>query len=527
MSGLNATGPLLRLALRLDRVRLSVWVVLLGLTPVATAANYQQLYPTQSDLDKVSGIINDPSLVALNGPLFGVNIGGLTAWKIGATEFILIAVMSVLTVVRHTRTEEETGRQELVSAGVVGRFAPLTAALATVALANAAIAVLIVLTMVGVGLSATGAIALGLAVALTGMVFGAIAAVTAQLTGSGRSATGIAMAVLGAAFLLHAVGDTGPVGFTWASPIGWAMRVRPYGGEQWWVLGLLVVAFAVLSGLAYAFVARRDIGAGLLPQRAGRAEARGSLRNPFALAWRLQRGVLIGWVVAMFISGAVLGGAAKTIGSSTGINEKMSEILARMGGSGGLADVFLATCFGLIGFTSAAYTVQATLRLRAEESGGRLEPLLATPVGRTSWVLSHAVFAWLGTAVLLAAAGLGAGLSYGGQIGDVGGQLGRAVAGALVQVPSAWVLAGLGLALFGLVPRLTGLTWAALVVFAVLLELGALFGLDQRVIDVSPFAHAPKVPAAAFTATPLVWLSVIAVALAAAGLAGFRRRDIG
>jgi ABC-2 type transport system permease protein len=38
---------------------------------------------------------------------------------------ILAAVMSALTVVRHTRQNEELGRAELVGATVVGRYAPL------------------------------------------------------------------------------------------------------------------------------------------------------------------------------------------------------------------------------------------------------------------------------------------------------------------------------------------------------------------------------------------------------------------
>ena len=42
----------------------------------------------------------------------------------------------------------------------------------------------------------------------------------------------------------------------------------------------------------------------------------------------------------------------------------------------------------------------------------------------------------------------------------------------------------------------------------------------------SPFTHLPRLPAAEFTATPLAWLAVLAVALAAAGLAAFRRRDL-
>src|SRR5204863_181177 len=83
-----------------------------------------------------------------SGPLLGASLGGLTTWKVGLTELILAAVMSMLTVVRHTRTEEETGRLELIGATVVGRYAPLTAALLTAVLANVAAALLVALGLV-------------------------------------------------------------------------------------------------------------------------------------------------------------------------------------------------------------------------------------------------------------------------------------------------------------------------------------------------------------------------------------------
>src|SRR6478609_7070301 len=100
--------------------------------PAGTAAQYVKLYPTREALEQVTGVVNSPSLVALNGPLFGTgSISGLTAWKILATELILVGLMAIFTVVRHTRAEEEAGRLELLGAGVLGRYAPLTAALAT------------------------------------------------------------------------------------------------------------------------------------------------------------------------------------------------------------------------------------------------------------------------------------------------------------------------------------------------------------------------------------------------------------
>jgi ABC-2 type transport system permease protein len=526
VNSLTGTRALIRLALRLDRVRLTVWVLGLAVMPMGTAANYFKLYPTQADLDAVSGVLANPSLVALSGPLFAKSIGALTAWKIGVTEFILVALMSLLTVVRHTRTEEETGRLEMVGATVVGRNAPLTAALIVAGLANVAIGGLAALGLMATGLAAAGSVAFGLATALVGILFTALAATTAQLTQSARVAGGIASAVLGGAYLLRAVGDSGPTALTWLSPVGWALHMRPYAGEQWWIAGLFV-GFAILfTVVSYALVARRDVGAGLLPERLGPAEAASSLGSSFALAWRLHRGLLLGWVIALALSGAVLGGAASGIGDLQAPSQGITDILNRMGGRKGITDAFLAAVFGIIGMVAAVYTVQATLRLRQEESSGRVEALLATSVGRLRWAASHLVFALIGTALLLAVAGVAGGLSYGAQVHDIGGQFGRVLGAALVQVPAAWVLAGLGVAVIGLAPRLTGLTWAVLILSVLLVELGALFGLNQRVVDAAPFAHVPKLPGSQFTVTPVLLLTAIAVALGAAGLAGLRRRDV-
>jgi len=527
MNTLAGTGTLLRLALRLDRVRMSVWVIFLAIMPAATAAQYKKLYPTEQSLQAVSGVVSNPSLVALNGPLFGVSLGGLTAWKIGATEFILVALMSLLTVVRHTRTEEETGRLELVGATVVGRYAPLTAALLAAGLANVATVLLVTLGLVGVGLPVSGSLALGAAVGLAGLVFAGVAAVAAQLTAGARAATGIASAVLGGSYLLRAVGDTGPTWLTWISPIGWSMRMRPFAGEQWWAAGLALGAVMALSIVAYALVGSRDVGAGLLPERPAPATGAPALGSPFALAWRLHRGTLIGWLVGMAVTGAILSGPANSLSDAVNLNQQVTDLLARMGGRKGLIDMYFAAVFGITGVVVAAYTVQATLRLRAEESSGRAEPVLATPVARIRWALSHLMFALLGTALLLAVVGVGSGLVYGLQTHDVGGQVPRLLAAALVQLPAAWVLAGFGVALFGLAPRLSSLTWAGLIACVVLLELGAILGLSQWLVDASPFAHIPKLPGSAFTGTPLIWLTAIAAVLVASGLAGFRRRDVG
>ena len=99
--------------------------------------------------------------------------------------------------------------------------------------------------------------------------------------------------------------------------------------------------------------------------------------------------------------------------------------------------------------------------------------------------------------------------------------------GALAQAPAACVITGIVVALFGLAPRFVVAGWGVLAAFVLLGELGPLFELDQRLLDVSPFAHVPRIPGDELTLAPLVTLTAVAAMLILAGLQGFRRRDVG
>jgi polyether ionophore transport system permease protein len=99
------------------------------------------------------------------------------------------------------------------------------------------------------------------------------------------------------------------------------------------------------------------------------------------------------------------------------------------------------------------------------------------------------------------------------------------LAAGLAQVPAAWVLAGVALALFGLAPRAAAAGWGVLAACLALGQLGPVAGLPRWAIDLSPFAHSPQLPGGTASLAPL-WLAAISAALAAAGLAGLRRRDV-
>jgi len=171
--------------------------------------------------------------------------------------------------------------------------------------------------------------------------------------------------------------------------------------------------------------------------------------------------------------------------------------------------------------------VSAVLRLRSDETSGLAEPVLATAVDRFRWGLSHVMIAVAGAAALLASAGLAIGLGYGLRAGDVGTEVPKLLGAALAQLPASLALAGLAVALFGLIPQAcVGGGWAAVAACLLVLLLGPLLRFPQWIIDMSPFTHVPKLPGGVLHVAPLLWLSLAAVALAAAGLGAFRQRDV-
>ena len=531
MSSLAGTAALVRLALRRDRVILAVFIVLLVAMVAASADATVKLYPdTASRVAAATAVNGATSTLALYGPIHDErSIGALATFKMGIFGAIAIAVLALLLVVRHTRTEEETGRLELLGATVVGRRAPLTAALLVAGGAGLVAGVATALGLIAVGMPAAGSVLLGLGFACLGVAFAAVGGLTAQLARSARTAAGMAGAVLGVSYLLRAIGDAsagdGLGWLSWPSPVGWWQRTQPFTGDRWWALALLLAFAVAVSALAYVLAARRDFAAGLLPDRPGRATAAAGLRSPLALAWRLQRGTFFAWAAGFVVVGLAVGGMTSSVGGFVK-SQQARDFITKLGGEQSLSDAFLAVELGMAGVIASVFGVQSAMRLRSEETGLRAEPLLATAVGRSKWALSHLTIALVGAALLLVGLGVGAGLTSATQPGDLG-QLGRVVVGALVQVPAVWVIVGIVVAAFGLAPRAIVLGWIALAGFVLLGEFGPLFNLSRIVMDISPFAHVPRMPGAGFAAAPMLGLTAIAAGLIVVGLMGFRRRDVG
>lgn len=534
-TGLTGTPRLTRLALRRDRVTLPTWILALGLFVAATTAMFVDSLALRADLVRETQLVATNAGMRMLGLTSGPSVGGYMLHREYVTLAVLAVLMSTLAVVRHTRQNEELARSEMVGATVVGRYAGLAAAVIVTVGANIALSAVLALAMALNGLPVAASILAGASVAGLGLAGVGVAAVSCQLVSTTRGATGLTSAVLGLWFLLSGVGnmlgtvDRGlsvtsawPV---WLSPIGWGQQTRPFGAGHWSPLVLCVVLLALLLTVAFILVDRRDVGRGLWPERRGPAQASARLLSPVGLAWRLQRGTLLGWAVALLGFGLIFGTVSEQIQDVQG---PAAVYYARMGGSAQVVDAYEASMVAMAGMFAAIYVVQVLLRLRVDESGGTLEPLLATGVSRTRWLLSHALTAAAGATLLVLLFSVSMGLTAGQVLGSTPTQVWEMSTAALVQLPGILVIGGVCAVLVAVVPRwAVAASWTLLVAALVL---GPMFGptlrLPQWAQDLSPFTHIPKVPATSLTSLPLLALAGITVALLAAAIAAARRRNL-
>jgi ABC-2 type transport system permease protein len=527
MTSFAGTGPLLRLAWRRDRWILVVSVLVMALTAYGSMAATLDLYTSDAEAAAGARVMADnPSITALYGPLPALSAEGVGVLKTVMLGSLFAAFLAFAVVRRHTRTEEEEGRFELVAGGVVGRRAPLAAAVLLATLAVLASGLLSALSLLPTGVDPTGALALGAVEVIAGLVMVGVTAVAVQLTTTTRGAGGIALAVLGVAFVVRAIADTATGaahGLVWLSFLGWAEQVSPFGEDRLWLLLPALVALVVLLAVADRLLYRRDLGSGMWPARPGPARAGERLGTPLGLAWRLHRGALVGWTIGYAVLGLVVGSLAKSVGdlaSSPG----MADMLRKMsGGQGSLLDIFFGTELRFLAIGVAAYGITTALRLHSEEGAGRAEVILAGPVSRLRWLASHTVVAGVGSAWLLVVVGTcaGAAASAAGESG-----IGALLPAALATLPAVLVCIALAVALFGLLPRWSLMAWAALAVFVLLGELGPLLRLPDWMLRASPFDHLGSLPGGDANVLGLTALLVVAAAIAALGAAGFRRRDI-
>jgi len=524
------TGILVRLVLRRDRFKLVGWLLGITLLGFYYATELPRIYPEPEDLRAIGEFASGTVGALICGPGYGLAEPTLESALVavyGLYFMLPAALMNILLISRSTRVEEQTGRAELIRANVVGRHAQLSAVLMVAVAANVVLALLIAGSFAVAGLETSDALLFGASVAAVGLVFAGVTTIMVQVTEYSRAASGLSGAVLGAAFVLRAAGDVagdGGSGLSWVSPLAWSQQARPYADGRWWPLALSLGCAVVAVAVAYVLSARRDLGAGLVPPRPGSSHAAAWLDSPLALAFRLQRAGLAGWGCALAAGGALFGAVGDSIVAS--FEDLPAEIVDIMGGDPSqMLDGYVGTMAFFNALMVTIFVILAAHGLHAEETKGRIEPVLATATGRAAWAGRYTLVTALGAVVLLAVSGLAFGTALAISVGD-GGYIWRVLFAHLAFTPALLLVLGVATVLYGLVPSALGWTWV-IFVFALLVGFfGPIMDLPSWAYNLSPFAHIAQLPAEELRPAASIVLLALGGIGVVLGCYGIGRRDL-
>ncbi|SES90098.1 ABC-2 type transport system permease protein [Salinibacillus kushneri] len=522
------TGKLSRFILRLDRVKIPLWIMGLAMFTLVVPPAFDNLYKTQQERDAITETMANPAMTAMlgTGDLDNYTIGAMTAHQMIVMTAVIVGIMAVLLVTRHTRADEEDGRIEMIRSLPSGRLSYLNASLIVSSGTFIGLALVIGFGLYGLGIESMdleGSLLYGAALGGTGFVFTGVTAIFAQLSESSRGTIGWSVAILLLAYLFRAITDISNEALSWISPLGWVSKAEVYSSNNWGSILLMLAVSILLFVVANYLNNIRDLEQGFIASKPGRRYASRLLQSPIGLAFRLQRTGFIAWAIGLFVLGASYGSIFGDLESFFEGNEMYQQMLQQAEGAS-IVEQFIPTLMIVISLIATIPPVMAMNKLRGEEKKERLEHLLSRAVSRTKLIGSYLIMAVVNGFVMISLSALGL-WSAATTVMDTGLELGMVYSAALVFYPAMLVMIGIAAFLIGLLPMLTSLIWIYFIYSFFVLYLGNLMQIPDLVGKLSPFGHVPQVPIEDVTFMPLFLLSIIALGLMMISFVGFRKRD--
>ncbi len=526
----SETGTLTHFLIRRDRIRFPIWLIALSFTTILTATAFTGLYKSELERQAIAETMKNPAMTAMVGPGYGLDYyteGPMMAHQMLLFTAIVVAIMSILLVTRHTRADEEEGRLELIRSLPVGHLSSLSATLIVLIAMNSLLAVII-----GVGLYSLqiesmdleGSLLYGAVLGTTGIFFSSITALFAQLSSNVRGTIGFSFAVLGISYLLRAIGDVSNETISWFSPLGWGLKTEVYVNNYWWPIGLTISFSLVLIIVAYYLNTIRDLDAGFISSRPGRKYASRLLQSPVGLALRIQRTSIITWAIGMFILGVSYGSVFGDLDLFFSNNEMISQMLTPVKGLT-LTEQFVSMLMSVIAMICTVPALMILLKLKGEEKRNRTENLLTHAVSRFHLLRGYLLLSiLLGFAmVCLATLGLWAAAASVMHEPIAFSLLFKA---ATVYLPAIWTMTGLAALVIGVIPKFSEFVWLYLGYSFFVVYLGNLLQFPEWMENLSPYSHVPQLPVEEINYGSITLLTSIAVVFTISGFIGYRRRDI-
>ena len=531
-------GSIYGKTIRDSRLAFIIAAGLLGGMALVMGVAVASVFPTPAarlEVDKLVGSI-PVSMVNLFGrPVELGTLGGYMTFKYGANFALGTALWSILALSSTLAGEAGRGSLDLVAAAPFGKrriaLEKLAAHLTMLWLAMAVLAVATTVSSTLFGDAALGdaipplsSVGFALWAGFIALFFGGLAFALAPLLGRAGSAgvAGLLMVVL---WVANGLDILGPVAAL--SPFRWtADHVALVGQYDWAPLALVGVVGVAFLAIGVELFTRRDLGvtAGLsLP---GVPAAVLGVHGPVSRAFGDQLPRSLSWGIGLGLMGALVaslvGPMADQLGNDPNLKATFSAIFPGfdLSSAGGWLQMYAQLLFIAAGFAAATFVS----KWASDESEGRLELVLTTPMARARWVIAAGIGAIMAIAVMtvLFAAGVGLGAASGAvAAGDP--MIGSAALGLY-----AAAIVGVGVAVGGLWRTSLAAEITALVVVATyLIDLVAPpLKLPDWVHQLALTAHLGQPMVGAWDPVGIVACLVIAVGGVLLGAWGMSRRDV-
>lgn len=515
---------------RRDRIRIPVWIISLVAITIAVALAFPELYPPGPEREILAETLKNPAMTSILGPGYGLDdyhIGAAMGHQMLLFTALAVAIMNILLAIRHTRSDEEAGRIEMIRSLPVGKLANAGAIFLVLVLVNLGLAIImgVGLGLLGLeGMDMAGSLLYGAVLGVTGIFFAAATILIAQLTETSRGAMGFSFTFLGLSYLLRAIGDVGPEILSLISPLGLVLRTEVYVNNYWWPILALAMASIIVILAAFRLNTIRDLGAGFIPARPGPNKASRSLQSPLGLALRLQKTTIIGWAISMLVLGASYGSVFGDIDAFFQTSPIFELLLPSTEGFS-LTAQFLGTLLAVLAMIGMIPVLLTMLKLKAEEQANRTEHLLARAVSRRQLFGSYLAIAALLAVLMQVMSVLGL-WSAAAAVMDEPFSLKPTLKGGLAYVPAMWIMLGLAALLIGFAPRKANLIWVYLGYTFFIIYFGGLLQVPEWLGKLTPFGYIPDVPLETMPFPLILILVMIALGFTLLGLKSYEKRDI-
>lgn len=528
----NMTGMLFLHTLRRDWLKLLIWAVVLSLFTGGFASAIYEIYGKDpAGLMAMYETLKNPAMIAMLGPTSATaetyTVGAMYAHEMILFTALVFAIISIMHVISRTRKEEDDGTTELIRSFQVGRLANTTAVVIEMLLLHLVIIALStgLLQVQDVpGMDFSSNLLYSASLGMQGFLWAMIALIFVQLAAGAGSARGLSFLTLGFFYILRMATDMNAPDGSWFNPLGWSYLVNVYVSDSWLPTVIALVTSIVVIAVSYLLEQARDLGAGYLPERAGRTRAKERLLSLPGLVLRLQKIFIIGWLFALFICGAMYGSIFGDMDDFVSENEIMKQMFLH-NSDYTIQEQFMSVLFVILSLLTTIFIVGSLMRLVNEEKKGRWDQLYATKLSRTKFYWYHVIIASILGVVGQFSAILGLYLAQ-RSVMETPLSFWEITKAGIVWIPAIFFFIGILSVLIGWLPRFTMIIWAYLIFAFFISYFGQMMEIPAFVTNLDVFSYIPKIPIEEWKWGAIILIKLLALFIIVIGFIGYKKRDL-